>query len=179
MIPRARASMALAGALAFAALCARPSRAYAIGHEPYATVGGGYFGGISHVVVGLGGGAGYRLHLDNAFSLYMESRWLLYGGNAFTTSLGALYTFHVRGWAPAAGLQLTASWGQQLRVIDASMPDVPSLLAFSAQIRIAPLRFVRGQFTVAALIVDLGAGLEAGRPAIALSFSIAEIGVRF
>jgi hypothetical protein len=165
-----------ASALAIA-LHTAPARA--ITHEPYAAVGGGYFGGISRVLVGLGPTLGYRLHLTEAISLHIESRWLLYGGNGFTTSVGGLYAFRYRAWSPAVGIQATLSFGQQLRVIDASMPDVPPDLALSIQARVAPVRFRAGNFTVAVLVFDYGAGLEGGRLSMALSFEVLEMGVRF
>ncbi|MEI8256102.1 MAG: hypothetical protein WCJ30_10570 [Deltaproteobacteria bacterium] len=163
---------------AAAAAWSLPARASAFGHEPYVTVGGGYFGGSSRVAVGLGG-VGYRFYPNPALALYVESRWMLYGGNAFTTSNGGLYVLHVRAWAPAIGLQATAVFGQQLRVLDAGNPGVPSKLSFSAQARLAPLRFERDRFTAAVLVVDLGIGIDDGRPFPAISLSIADIGVRF
>jgi hypothetical protein len=177
--PPRGASVFIAASAALVALALHTAPAHAITHEPYAAVGGGYFGGISRVLVGLGPALGYRLHVTEAISFHIESRWLLYGGNGFTTSVGGLYAFRYRAWAPAIGLQGTLSYGQQLRVIDASMPDVPPGLALSIQARVAPIRFRTGNFTIAALVFDGGAGLEAGRPSIAISFSILELGVRF
>jgi hypothetical protein len=160
-------------------LAATPRLARAIEHEPYATVGGGYFGGVARVAVGLGGGAGYRLHVNRALAFYMESRWMLYGGNAFTTSIGAQYTLHVRAWAPAIGLQGTMVFGQQLRVLDASNPGGPLPVGLYVQARIAPLRFEHERFTVAVLVFDAGIGWEANQPAMAISFSLVDVGVRF
>jgi hypothetical protein len=160
------------------ALLATPV-ARAAQHELYLASGGGYFSSPARLVAGYGGGPGYRVHLTESVSVHSELRWLGFLGNAVSISAGATYAWQRGGWQPAAGLQLTGWVGDQVRIVTADAPDPALPLAVSMQARLQPLRFTRGAFCTSALSVDVGAGVERKHAALALLFSLLEIGYRF
>jgi len=173
-----RSERAAVRATVFAAcVVASGARASAADHEVYGLVGGGYFGGIERVLVGFGGGAGYRIHPTRSWAFGVEGRWLWYGGNAFTGALSAVYApRNTRTWSPAFGLVALAGAGDQLRVFSSASPDVPSPWTVWAMVRLAPLRFANADFSVTVLGIDASTGLDAPGRSIAVALSVLEVG---
>lgn len=149
-----------------------------LSHEPYLTSGFGYYGSDRRVVAGLGGGPGYRLNLGRHFATYVEGRWLVYTGNAFTGALGVMYRFRYQSWEPIFGLQMAAYAGNRIDVISSVAPQLAPPLALAAQARVCVLRFVEEPFTVSTLSLDWGYGADAGTRATAISVSLIDIGFR-
>jgi hypothetical protein len=165
-------------ALTLGMLAATPC-AHASRHEVYLQSGGGYFSSPARVIAGYGGGPGYRYHLSGSVAIHVELRWLGFLGNAWSFSSGATYEWAVKSWHPAIGLQLAGFLGDQVRIVSSASPDPVPRFALAMQARLAPLRFVRGSASATVLGFDVGAGVDGGKPALALLFSLLEIGFRF
>lgn len=146
--------------------------------EPYATSGFAFFSSDRRLIAGLGGGLGMRLALGSHLLLHAEARGITFVRNAFTFAGGASYRFNYRGWEPFIGAQYAGYVGDKVEVVTSSQPDLPPPYAWAIQMRAAPLRFVRGPWTAAALAFDAGFGDDAGTRAFALSIGFLELGYR-
>ena len=147
--------------------------------EIYVPVGLAAFAGQSHLLVGLGGGIGYRYAASDRVSLYVDARLGQYTGTVGTVAGGASLGLHHRGWNPQLGLGFLAFLGDGVRILSSSEPTLPPKAAFALALRVSPLRFVYGRLSGSALSTDLGCGLEPSGCVLAMSVSILETGIRF
>ena len=148
-------------------------------NEAYATTGLTYYASQRRVLAGVGGGGGYSFRLTRMFAVYAEGRYAIYTGNTFTGALGASASFPIGPLDPLVGLQGTIYGGDRVDVIDSEHPVPPSALAWAAQLRLSPLRFVTTQFTVTTLSGDVGFGIDSGSRALAVTVTFLDIGFRF
>ena len=155
------------------------TRARFVQHEAYFASGFSSYASDRRLLVGLGGGPGYRLGLGRHFTAYAEARWLVYTGAVFTGALGFLYRLRIESWEPIVGLQGTAYAGDSLRVVSSATPDSPAPIAWAVQARLGLLRFVHEPFTVTSLALDWGYGADSGTLATAISLTFLDIGFRF
>lgn len=147
--------------------------------EIYVPVGLALYSGPERLVVGLGGGLGYRYLLSEVSSLFAEARLGWFTGLIGTVTVGGSIGLHVRAWNPQLGLALLLFFGDGVRVLSSQAPEVPPPVAFAPALRIAPLRFVSGRYFASALTVDLGCGLAGRNCSLALSGTLLETGLRF
>lgn len=167
------------GPVAASAPTAGPAPSAAPRSEIYVPVGLSAFAGQSHLLVGLGGGIGYRYAASDRVSLYADARLGHYTGTIGTLTAGVTLGLQRRAWNPQLGLGGLLFLGDGVRILSSSQPSVPAKSAFALALRISPLRFVHGRLSGSALSTDLGCGLEPSGCVLALSVSILETGIRF
>jgi hypothetical protein len=147
--------------------------------EIYVPVGLALYSSPNRLAVGLGGGLGYRYLINSTWSLYSEARIGWYTGLVGLFATGATVGFSVHKWNPQLGLGGLLFFGDSIRVLGSSDPQVPGKVAVAVSARISPLRFVHERFYGSALSVDVGCGISRGGCGLALAVSILETGVRF
>ncbi len=142
-------------------------------------VGGEVTTGPGHLAGGVGGGPGYRRYLTDAWSVSAEVQWLLLAGNTVWITTGTSYE-PLRGeYRPYAGLFVSAVFGSHLRTLSSESPRTGWFPPLGLQLGVAPLRFVSGRVVASALEARFGVGTSRERPALVLSVSLVEVGVRF
>lgn len=149
------------------------SPALASPHEAYWQSGMNYYASRTRTIIGVGGGPGYRFHLNDALALQAEGRYLLGLGETYSLAFGlTAHASNPSGWQPAGGLQVATLLGQELRFNSSQRPGFTSGPPLLLQAQLAPLRFVHEGFTVTLLGLDLGIGIEQDGlpPAVGLSF---------
>lgn len=155
------------------------SPAAASPHEAYWQSGLNYYASSTRTIIGVGGGPGYRFHLNDALALQAEGRYLLGVGETYALALGI--TAHAScpyGWQPATGVQIATLLGQQIRFNGSQRPGFSAGPPLLLQAQVAPLRFASETFNVTLLGLDLGVGFEPDGLAPALSVSFLSIGYR-
>jgi hypothetical protein len=155
------------------------TKAHASPSEVYWESGAAYFSSPARLVAGYGGGPGYRYYLSDSVALHIEARWLGLLGNASAVSSGGTYAFHYGAWRPAIGAQLSAYFGNQVRIVTSDSPDPVGPLAMALQARLTPIRFVVATASATVLGLDIGAGFDGGQVSPALLLSLLELGYRF
>jgi len=156
------------------------AESFVLHSEIYVPVGLTLFSSGSRLLVGVGGGLGYRYDLGEIWSIFTEGKTNFYTGSFGSLTMGITGKFRYRSWSPELGIGGMLVLGEGIRVLDSTDPTVPPPVAGAITTRISPLRFVRGRFTASVLSVDVGCGIDTrSRCAFALSVALLETGLRF
>jgi hypothetical protein len=148
-------------------------------HQIYLVSGATYFGSDRRVLAGVGGGGGYRFYASSHIALHFEGRWFMYVGNSYAGAAGASYEFSLGPFVPLVGLQGVVCAGDRVHVISTGEPELPSALAWAAQVRLVPLRLLHSRWAVSFLHGDVGFGIDDGTRAFAFAIGLLEVGMRF
>ena len=152
--------------------------AFALDHEVYAHGGVGYHSGSRQLAVGLGGGPGYRLHAGEVLALHAELAGRFYVAPLLELDVGAVASASVGAWRPGVGLELATFVGERVRIVTDEAPEPVVGPAVGLRLLVRPLAFHRDGWTVSALQVGWGRGLEAPGDTLSLGVDLLEIGRR-
>lgn len=150
-----------------------------VAHEVYVHGGVGYHSGTRQLAVGLGGGAGYRLHLGDVLSLHADLASRFYVAPLLEVGLGAVASATAGAWRPGVGLELAAFAGPRVRIVTVEDPMPVLGPAVGLRVLVRPLAFREDDWTVSALAVGWGRGLEAPGTTLSLGVDLLEIGRLF
>lgn len=119
--------------------------------------------GPKALAVGMGPMLSLRWHATPQLSAQLELGGMSYGPSFFQAELGGLYTFRPEAtWRPAVGAEVASTWGGVTRIItdvDAWPRSFNVLVGARALLR--PISAQTGPWTISALTLSVGAGLEA------------------
>jgi len=130
-----------------------------------------YFASPDRTVVGLGGGPGVQFWLSEDVFVGIQSRYLLFAGNALGLSaeIGMGYPMG-KVYFPGGGVSVGTFFGSQLRSVRSDDPKLTRLPPLAVRAVLSPLHF-RWQHSTASLL-EIAYGIGTGRGGIANTFEI-------
>ncbi|MES2638319.1 MAG: hypothetical protein V4850_02525 [Myxococcota bacterium] len=135
--------------------------------------------GKGAVFVGAGAGPTVRVGVGEHLDLHAEGRWLTLAGSTWLVRGGAGLHTTVGTWQPGVGLDVTGYLGATLRAVTAENPGLAGDSALAVQVRLEPLRFAKDRWSANVLRLDVGAGWDRARPALAVGVTVVEVGIGF
>lgn len=160
-------------------LIAAVPQARAERHEVYWQAGVDFLNGPRELIVGLGGGPGYRFHVSDSWQLAGEARFLMMAGNRVSVALGGEYAFGSGSWRPSIGVFSHVYLGHTVAIIDSDNPEPVALPAIAFALRLSPLHFSNERYTATALAVSPAVAVTSSPFPVGFSITLLAVGARF
>jgi hypothetical protein len=135
--------------------------------------------GKGAVFVGAGAGPAVNVALGPNWDVHAEGRWLTLAGSTWLLRGGVGVHTTAQRWQPGVGLDATGYLGATLRAVTEENPGLAGDSALSLQARVDPLHFAADRWNASVLRLDVGAGWDRGRPALAVGMTVLEVGITF
>lgn len=148
-------------------------------HEVYWQAGVDFLNGPRELIVGLGGGPGYRCHLSDAWQVAGEARFLMAAGNRAAVALGGEYSFGSGAWRPSIGLFSHVYFGHKVAIIDSDNPEPVAVPGVAFALHLSPLSFRNQRYSATALAVSPAVAVTSSPFPVGVSITLLAVGARF
>ena len=133
------------------------------------------------LAVGVGPLASVRVNLTEGLSAQAQLGVFDYGPAFVQANLGVLYSSRPLGlWRPSVGLELASTWGGVLRIYESTEDWKPTgAPVFAPRVMLQPLHFRTLPWTVSALNLSVGTGLESFGKSLSLGVELLSVQYQF